>query len=95
MAIKGGKVDARGVEVQEQLDPARAHTMKAFKKTRGWEKTDIEEAISEAQQRMGSSDVSVADEAALEYTGLQLALEYAENIKDSKVEERKLRDEIK
>ena len=51
--------------------------MKVFKKTRGWEKTDIEEAISEAQQRMGSSDVSVADEAALEYTGLQLALEYA------------------
>lgn len=93
--IKGSKVDARGVEVQGQLDPAGAHTMKVFKKTRGWEKTDIEEAISEAQQRMGSSDVSVADEAALEYTGLQLALEYAENIKDSKVEERKLRDEIK
>ena len=94
-AIKGSKVDARGVEVQGQLDPAGAHTMKVFKKTRGWEKTDIEEAISEAQQRMGSSDVAVADEAALEYTGLQLALEYAENIKDSKVEERKLREEIK
>ena len=94
-AIRGSKVDARGVEVQGQLDPAGAHTMKVFKKTRGWEKTYIEEAISEAQQRMGSSDVAVADEAALEYTGLQLALEYAENIKDSKVEERKLRDEIK
>ena len=94
-AIKGSKVDARGVEVQGQLDPAGAHTMKVFKKTRGWEKTDIEEAISEAQQRMGISDVAVADEAALEYTGLQLALEYADNIKDSKVEERKLREEIK
>lgn len=94
-AIRGSKVDARGVEVQGQLDPTGAHTMKVFKKTRGWEKTDIEEAISEAQQRMGSSDVAVADEAALEYTGLQLALEYAENIKDSKVEERKLREEIK
>lgn len=94
-AIRGSKVDARGVEVQGQLDPAGAHTMKVFKKTRGWEKTDIGEAISEAQQRMGSSDVAVADEAALEYTGLQLALEYAENIKDSKVEERKLREEIK
>lgn len=94
-AIRGSKVDARGVEVQGQLDPAGAHTMKVFKKTRGWDKTDIEEAISEAQQRMGSSDVAVADEAALEYTGLQLALEYAENIKDSKVEERKLREEIK
>lgn len=94
-AIRGSKVDARGVEVQGQLDPAGAHTMKVLKKTRGWEKTDIEEAISEAQQRMGSSDVAVADEAALEYTGLQLALEYAENIKDSKVEEHKLREEIK
>ena len=94
-AIRGSKVDARGVEVQGQLDPAGAHTMKVFKKTRECEKTDIEEAISEAQQRMGSSDVAVADEAALEYTGLQLALEYAENIKDSKVEERKLREEIK
>ena len=94
-AIRGSKVDARGVEVQGQLDPAGAHTMKVFKKTRGWEKTDIEDAISEAQQRMGSSDVAVADEAALEYTGLQLALEYAENIKDSKVEEHKLREEIK
>lgn len=93
--IKGSKVDARGVEVQGQLDPDGAHVMKVFKKTRGWEKTDIDEAMSEAQQRMGSSDVAVADEAALEYTGLQLALEYAENIKDSKVEERKLRDEIK
>lgn len=94
-AIRGSKVDARGVEVQGQLDPDGAHVMKVFKKTRGWEKTDIEEAMSEAQQRMGSSDVAVADEAALEYTGLQLALEYAENIKDSKVEERKLREEIK
>ena len=94
-AIRGSKVDARGVEVQGQLDPAGAHTMKVFKKTRGWEKTDIEEAISEAQQRMGSSDVAVADEAALEYTGLQLALEYAENIKDSKVDECKLSEEIK
>ena len=94
-SIKGSKVDARGVEVQGQLDPEGAHVLKVFRKARGWEKADIEEAIGEAQQRMGSSDVSVADEAALEYTGLQLALEYAENIKDSKVEERKLRDEIK
>ena len=43
-AIRGSKVDARGVEVQGMLDPAGAHTIKVFKKTRGWEKTDIEEA---------------------------------------------------
>lgn len=94
-AIKGSKVDARGVEVQGQLDAEGAHVMKVFKKARGWEKTNIEEALSEAQQRMGSSDASVADEAALEYTGLQLAMEYAENIKDSKLEEQELRQELK
>lgn len=94
-SIRGSKVDARGVEVIGQLDPAGAHTMQVFKKARGWEKTDIEEAIADAQQRIGSSDTAVADEAALDYTGLQLAMDYAENIKDSKTDERKLRDEIK
>lgn len=94
-SIKGSTVDARGVEVQGQLDPAGAHIMKVFKETRGWERTDIEEAIADAQQRMGSNDAAVADEAALDYTGLQFALEYVENIKDSKTDERKLRDEIK
>ena len=43
-AIRGSKVDARGVEVQGVLDSAGAHTMKVFKETCGWEKTDIEEA---------------------------------------------------
>ena len=43
-AIRGSKVDARGVEVQGVLDSAGAHIIKVFKKTRGWENTDIEEA---------------------------------------------------
>lgn len=93
--IKGSKVNARGVEVQGQLDPTGQHIMKVFKKSRGWEKTDIEEALADAQQRMGSADQAVADEAAHEYTGLQLAMEYAETIKDSETDEQRLRDEIK
>ncbi len=94
-SVKGSKVDARGVEVQGQLDPSGQHVMKVFKKTRGLEKTNIEEDLADAVQRMGSSNAAVAEEAAHEYTGLQFAMEYAENIKDSKVEERRLRDEIK
>ena len=43
-AIRGSKVDARGVEVQGVLNSVGAHTIKVFKKRRGWEKTDIEEA---------------------------------------------------
>lgn len=94
-AIKGSKVDARGVEVQGQLDPAGQHTMRVFEEARAWEKTDIEEAIAEQVNRMGSDDASVADEAAQEYAGLQLAMQYAEKIKDSKTEEQKLQKEIK
>ena len=93
--IKGSKVDARGVEVQGQLDPTGAHIMKAFKDVRGWDMADIENAIDDIVQRMDSSDNAVADEAAIEYVGAQLALEYARNIRGSKVEEKELRDQIK
>ena len=95
MAIKGSKVDARGVEVQGKLDPDGAHIMKVFKKALDLDKTHIEEALADAQARISSNDAAVADEAALEYTGLQLAKEYAENIKDSKVWEANLHAEIK
>lgn len=94
-SIKGSKVDARGVEVQGQLDPTGQHVMKVFKKARGMEQADIEQAISDAVNRMGSNDAAVADEAARDYTGLQLALEYVENIKASKAEEQQLRQELK
>lgn len=94
-SIRGTKVDARGVEVQGYLDADGAHTMKVFKKTRGWERTDIEEAMADAQQRMGSADAAVADEAALDYAGLQLALDYVENITGSKTEEANMRKEMK
>ena len=94
-SIKGTKVDARGVEVQGQLDADGAHTMKVFKKARGWERTDIEDAMADAQHRMGSADVAVADEAALDYAGLQLALAYVADITGSKTEEDNLRKEMK
>lgn len=94
-SIRGTKVDARGVEVQGQLDADGAHTMKVFKKARGWERTDIEDAMADAQHRMGSADVAVADEAALDYAGLQLALAYVADITGSKTEEDNLRKEMK
>ncbi|MDY5632548.1 MAG: helicase-related protein [Bacteroidaceae bacterium] len=93
--IKGSKVDARGVEVQGQLDPAGQHVMKVFKKTRGWEVSDIDDAISESQQRMAVTDRAIAEEASLDYIGLQLAREYVEEIRLSKTDEHRLREEIR
>ena len=92
--IKAKKVDARGVEVQGELDIPGQTLIHVFKKTRGWDKEDIEGELANCQERMGSADAAVADEAAIEYVGLQLSLYYADNIKASKVEERLLRKEL-
>ena len=94
-SIKGSKVNAKGVKVQGKLDAAGGQLMEVFKKTRGWEKNDIEEAIADAQGRMSSDDATVAENATIEYAGLQFAMEYAEKIRDSKVEESRLKEEIK
>ena len=93
--IRGSKVDARGVEVQGQLDVAGQKIMEAFKKARHWTMENVDDALADAQERMGSDNTAVAEEAALEYTGLTLAKEYIETIGNSKVDEDNLRKELR
>lgn len=95
LTIKGSKVDARGIEVQGELDPQGAAIAKVIKKTMNLPKADIEARIFEAVNRMGNPDTAIADEAAIEYAGLQLAHQYCEEIAESKAEEKALRDSIK
>ena len=93
--IKGSKVDAKGVEVQGQLDPDGVQVMRTFSKARGWQKADIVQRMSEAQARIGSEDEAVSRDATLEYTGLQYAMEYIDNIQSGEIEESNLREELK
>lgn len=95
LTIKGSKVDARGVEVQGVLDPDGQRIAQVVKKTTSLPKKDIEDKIAEALNRMGSSDITISEEAALEYAGLQISRQYAEEITESKAEEKSLRDSIK
>lgn len=95
LSTRGSRVDARGIEVQGQLDPDGQTIAQVVRKATSLPKSDIEERIAEALNRMGSDDQAVADEAALEYSGLLLAHQFAENITDSKAEEKALRDSIK
>jgi N12 class adenine-specific DNA methylase len=131
LSTRGSRVDARGIEVQGQLDPdgqtiaqvvRKATSLpkadieeriaealnrmgsddpdgqtiaQVVRKATSLPKADIEERIAEALNRMGSDDQAVADEAALEYSGLLLAHQFAEDITDSKAEEKALRDSIK
>ena len=95
LSTRGSRVDARGIEVQGQLDPDGQTIAQVVRKATSLPKADIEERIVEALNRMGSDDQAVADEAALEYSGLLLAHQFAEDITDSKAEEKALRDSIK
>lgn len=92
--VKAKKVNAKGVEVIGELDIAGQQIVEAFKKGRKLDKDNIEQKIADAQQRMGSDNKTIADEAANEYTGLQYALEYAQIIKESVDEEHDLLDEL-
>ena len=95
LSIHGSRVDARGIEVQGQLDPDGHTIAQVVRKATSLPKADIEERMTEALNRMGSDDQAVADEAALEYSGLLLAHQFAEDITESKSEEKALRDSIK
>lgn len=95
MQVRGSKVDARGVEVQGVLDVDGQRTMEVVKKAMSLSEDDITDRIAEALNRMGDPDQTIADQAALEYAGLNMALDYVQNIANSKAEEKALRDSLK
>ena len=95
LAIRGSKVDARGVEVQGQLDVEGQRTMEVVKKAMTLTEDDITDRIAEASNRMSDPDNTISDQAALEYAALHMAFDYVQDIANSKAEETTLRDELK
>ena len=95
LSIRGSRVDARGIEVQGELDPEGQRIAQVVRKSTSLPKDDIDNRIADALNRMGSSDNTIADEATIEYAGLQIARQYVEEITESKAEEKELRDSIK
>lgn len=94
LSVKGSRVDARGIEVQGELDPDGQKIAQTVRRATTRTLDDIENMMAEAINRMGSADQAVADEAALEYAGLQIAHQYVEEIRESKNEEKELRKSI-
>ena len=95
LSVKGSRVDARGIEVQGELDPDGQKIAQVVKKSTTRTLDDIDNMMAEAENRMNSTDKAVTDEAALEYAGLQIARQYVEDIRESKNEERDLAASIK
>lgn len=95
LSIRGSRVDARGIEVQGQLDPEGQRIAQVVRKATSLPKENIEERIADCTNRMSSGDNAVAEEAAIEYSGLLLAHQFVEDITESKAEEKALRESIK
>ena len=95
LSIRGKRVDARGIEVQGELDPEGQAIAQVVRKSTSLPKEDIDNRIADALDRMGSADQALADEAAIEYAGLLIARQYVEDITESKAEEKGLRDSLK
>ncbi|MDE6345380.1 MAG: hypothetical protein K2L55_01755 [Muribaculaceae bacterium] len=95
LSIRGSKVDARGVEVQGVLDVEGQRTMEVVKDAISLTEDDITDRIDEALNRMSDPNQTIADNAAIEYVGLNMALDYVQNIANSKTEEKTLRDGLK
>ena len=95
LSIRGSRVDARGIEVQGQLDPEGQRIAQVVRKATSLPKENIEERIADCTNRMSSDDNAVAEEAAIEYSGLLLAHQFVGDITESKAEEKALRESIK
>ena len=95
LSIRGSRIDARGIEVQGQLDPEGQRIAQVVRKATSLPKENIEERIADCTNRMSSDDNAVAEEVAIEYNGLLLAHQFVEDITESKAEEKALRESIK
>lgn len=94
--MRGTRLNDRGIEVQGNLDPQGQILVKTARKYTSFPKEEIDNTlIPDLMSRMGSDYQTIADNAAIEYAGAQIARRYVEEITESKVEEKALRESIK
>ena len=95
LAMRGKKVDARGVEVQGELDLAGQRMADVVWKGIGMSDDDVADMCADAQDRMMSANGAEAAAAATDYAGWQIVIRYNEKIRNSKSEEVRLREDLK
>lgn len=93
--IRASKVDARGIEVQGQLDADGQAIMKAFRVAKPLSVEELDRKILEATDRMSNTNEQIAANAALEHTGLLLAKQYVDGVSESKKAVAQFKDEVK
>lgn len=74
LAMRGKKVDARGVEVQGELDLAGQRMADVVWKGIGMSDDDVADMCADAQDRMMSANGAEAAAAATDYAGCQIVM---------------------
>ena len=106
LSVRGSRVDARGIQVQGELDADGAAILKIVKSWKNVPSETYDAAgnlmpgcilarMQSAMDAMSDPYAPIAERAALEYAGLQIAREYSENIRGSEQSEKVLREEIR
>ena len=93
--IRASKVDAKGIDVQGQLDADGQAIMKAFLSAKPLSVEELDKKILEATDRMSNTNEQIAANAALEHTGLLLAKQYVDGVSESKKVVAQFKDEVK
>ena len=92
--ITGNRVDAKGVVVGGKLDPAGQQYVKAFRSAKELTDEALEKKIVEMENDMADPNMSIAEEAAWKASAYRRALEYVRNIKQSRMDEIQLKDDL-
>lgn len=95
ISMRTSRADGRGINVQGALDPDGEAILKIFNAWKSLSVDEIDGRIADAIDSMSDPYAPIAERATLEYTGLQIARNYAESIAKSKQEEKMMREEIK
>lgn len=93
--VKGAKTNAQGVMEQGRLDLQGQRMVDSMKRGMELDDASLQELIDEANDGMGSDNESKAANAAVDYQGYMLAKQYIDDIKASKAEEDRMRDDIR
>lgn len=93
--VKATRVDEKGVVVQGRLDVEGQAVLSAFSRGRRLEQKDLDDLMGETLNRMDSDDDAVRADAAMTYEGMLLAQRYVGEVRQSELEEERLRADLK
>ena len=95
LKIRDKRVDARGIEVRGRLDVNGQMVMNALREGISLDLDRLEERIRETEDKLSDESETVRRNAENDLAGYELARRYLQEIKESEIEEKALRKDLK